>query len=301
MNFSKTFKQAMVAMLSFAIAGGPALAARTTTYLHTDAAGSVVAMTNDAGAVIGRKDYAPFGEQIHATPVAERTSYTGKQHDDIIGLTYFGARWFDPELARFTSVDPVSFVDQHTMSFNRYLYAFDNPYKFLDPDGQFGFLIAAAFILVGLVASDAANAPDMRSVDIPQGDAAKFALSTWAGSAPLTRASAARQQTTVLGENMKDRVIPYAQKTGGDTLKMGSKNKWEAKTPKERWKLNDGQVRQRINRGDEFEYIGKDPARNPAARERFDLTRSELDRLKDRGVNYKTVDPQKVAKTIGQP
>ena len=70
MNFSKTFKQAMVAMLSFAIAGGPALAARTTTYFHTDATGSVVATTNEAGAVLSRKDYAPFGEQLNSPPDA---------------------------------------------------------------------------------------------------------------------------------------------------------------------------------------------------------------------------------------
>ncbi len=73
------------------------------------------------------KDYAPFGEQIDAQPETERTSYTGKQHDDEIGLTYFGARYFDPEIARFVSVDPVGFVEDNPMSFNRYLYVNNNP------------------------------------------------------------------------------------------------------------------------------------------------------------------------------
>jgi RHS repeat-associated protein len=193
MSFRKTFKQAMVAILSFAIAGGPALAARTTTYFHTDRAGSVVAMTNEAGVVLGRKDYAPFGEQIQSEPVAERTSYTGKQHDDVIGLTYFGARWFDPEIGRFTGVDPVSFVDHHAMSFNRYLYAFDNPYKFVDPDGEFGFLIAAAFILVGLVASDDATPKIPGGAAAPEGGAARFAVGTGSGLGPLARGAAMRQ------------------------------------------------------------------------------------------------------------
>jgi hypothetical protein len=35
------------------------------------------------------------------------------------------------------SVDPVGFVDNNTMSFNRYLYVNDNPYKYVDPDGEF--------------------------------------------------------------------------------------------------------------------------------------------------------------------
>jgi len=113
MNFRETFKQAMVAMLLFAIVGGPAFSARTTTYFHTDATGSVVAATDEAGALLWRKDYAPFGEQLDSPPNAERTAYTGKQHDDVVGLTYFGARWFDPEIGRFTGVDPISFGDQH--------------------------------------------------------------------------------------------------------------------------------------------------------------------------------------------
>jgi RHS repeat-associated protein len=185
MNFIKTFKQAMVALLSFAIASGPALAARTTTYFHTDAAGSVVAMTNEAGAVLSRKDYAPFGEQIHSPPDAERTAYTGKQHDDLIGLTYFGARWFDPEIGRFTSVDPVSFVDQHPMSFNRYLYAFDNPYKFVDPDGQLGYLIAAVLIIGGLLASDDATPKIPGGDAAPVGGAARFFAEIALGLSPF--------------------------------------------------------------------------------------------------------------------
>jgi RHS repeat-associated protein len=187
MNLSKAFKQAMVAVLSFAIAGGPALAARTTTYFHTDRAGSVVAATNEAGVVLSRKDYAPFGEQLNSPPGAERTSYTGKQHDDVIGLTHFGARWFDPEIGRFTGVDPVSFVEQRTMSFNRYLYAYDNPYKFVDPDGRLGYLIAVAVVLIGLVASDAANTPIPGEITEPVGGAARFFGEGVLGLSPLLR------------------------------------------------------------------------------------------------------------------
>jgi len=87
--------------------------------------------------VLWRKDYAPFGEQIQTTAVAERTSYTGKPHDDLTGLTYFGGRNFDPELGRFVSVDPIGFVQTNSMSFNRYLYVNNNPYKYVDPDGEF--------------------------------------------------------------------------------------------------------------------------------------------------------------------
>jgi len=125
-------------VLAFALTvGSQAFAARTTTFFHGDGLGSVVAATNESGQVLWRKDYAPFGEQIHDTPVAERTSYTGKPHDDVTGLTYFGGRNFDPELGRFVSIDPVAFTEANAMSFNRYLYVNNNPYKYVDPDGEF--------------------------------------------------------------------------------------------------------------------------------------------------------------------
>ncbi len=135
MSVRNTIMRGFVALLALA-AGGQALAARSTTYLFNDGLGSVVAATSEAGTVLWRKDYAPFGAQIDSTPEKERTSYTGKQHDDDIGLTYFGARYYDPEVARFVSIDPLAFVDDNTMSFNRYMYVNNNPYKYVDPDGK---------------------------------------------------------------------------------------------------------------------------------------------------------------------
>jgi uncharacterized protein RhaS with RHS repeats len=44
------------------------------------------------------------------------------------------ARYYDPVIGRFYSNDPVGFRDVH--SFNRYAYANNNPYKYVDPDGR---------------------------------------------------------------------------------------------------------------------------------------------------------------------
>lgn len=44
------------------------------------------------------------------------------------------ARYYDPVIGRFYSNDPVGFKNIH--NFNRYAYANNNPYKYIDPDGR---------------------------------------------------------------------------------------------------------------------------------------------------------------------
>jgi RHS repeat-associated protein len=108
-----------------------------------------------------------------------------------------------------------------------------------------------------------------------------------------------RKSVTVLGENMTDRVIPYANKTGARYLPFGTTaEKWSMLSPKQKWKLNDGALRKRIKEGDSFEYIGQDAYRDPLVRRKFDLTRSELLRLNERGVKYDTVAPSTIRNVI---
>ncbi|NLA67626.1 MAG: RHS repeat-associated core domain-containing protein [Gammaproteobacteria bacterium] len=45
-------------------------------------------------------------------------------------------RYYDPQIGRFLSVDPVTAYSNPVAGFNRYRYAANNPYKFIDPDGQ---------------------------------------------------------------------------------------------------------------------------------------------------------------------
>jgi uncharacterized protein RhaS with RHS repeats len=53
------------------------------------------------------------------------------------------ARYYDPVIGRFYSNDPVGFTNIHT--FNRYGYANNNPYKYVDPDGQSAKVVKALF------------------------------------------------------------------------------------------------------------------------------------------------------------
>jgi RHS repeat-associated protein len=105
-------------------------------YQHTDALGSPVAVTNAAGQVIDRTQYEPFGATI-SKPAYDGIGYAGHVMDGATGLTYMQQRYYDPQIGRFLSVDPVTADGNTGSNFNRYKYAANNPYRFTDPDGRY--------------------------------------------------------------------------------------------------------------------------------------------------------------------
>lgn len=133
--FAMLARLALVVLL-FASTAQSAFAQRKTTFYHNDALGSVVAASDESGQLLWRKEYAPFGEQLDSTAENEKLAFTGKEHDDLTGLTYFGARYYDPYLGRFIGVDPAGIDPSDPFTFNRYSYGNNNPYRFIDPDGQ---------------------------------------------------------------------------------------------------------------------------------------------------------------------
>jgi RHS repeat-associated protein len=128
----------LLALLSFSLPALPAQAGETVTYYHLDTLGSPVATTDEQGNLKWREEYRPYGSRIKKQTEADPNSrwYTGHPHDEEFGLTYAGARYYDPVVGRFMGVDPVPFQENVVHSFNRYAYAANNPYKYTDPDGE---------------------------------------------------------------------------------------------------------------------------------------------------------------------
>jgi RHS repeat-associated protein len=105
----------------------------STEYLHTDGLGSPIARTNAVG-LVSRTRYEPYGRTAAgATPTI---GFTGHVNDVDTGLTYMQQRYYDPVAGRFLSIDPVTTDANTGGSFNRYAYAENNPYKYVDPDGR---------------------------------------------------------------------------------------------------------------------------------------------------------------------
>jgi len=116
----------------------------TPTYLHNDVLGSPVAGTNTSGGIAFTERYTPFGITLDNDASNDnQAGFTGHIKDADTGLTYMQARYYDPVIGRFYSNDPIGFRGVH--SFNRYAYANNNPYKYVDPDGK---AAAAALALI---------------------------------------------------------------------------------------------------------------------------------------------------------
>ena len=86
------------------------------------------------GTPLAAYDYRAFGEQLTLLPAGDKftENFTGKERDDEIALNYFGARYLDPMLGLWISVDPKRQFD------SPYLYAGNgyNPVNAIDPDGN---------------------------------------------------------------------------------------------------------------------------------------------------------------------
>ena len=110
-------------------------------FYHTDHLGSIRVITDQAGKVVYNADYLAFGSQYTEDgDFEELHGFTGKEYDSDIGLYYFNARWYDPDLGRFISEDPVADPNNP----NLYSYCGNNPVIRVDPSGKiWGILIGA--------------------------------------------------------------------------------------------------------------------------------------------------------------
>ncbi len=104
-------------------------------YQHVDALGSPVAVTDASAAVVQRSVYDPYGELLER-PLSDGVGYAGHVSDSANGLSYMQQRYYDPQVGRFLSVDPIAAHRTPAGSFNRYWYADNNPYRYVDPDGR---------------------------------------------------------------------------------------------------------------------------------------------------------------------
>ena len=105
-------------------------------YYHPDHLGSSSYISNLDGEVVQHIEYVPFGEVFLEEKNAKWNTpylFTSKELDKETGMYYFGARYQDPKLGIFISVDPLA---EKYAGVSSYAYTLNNPIKFIDPDGR---------------------------------------------------------------------------------------------------------------------------------------------------------------------
>ena len=128
----------------------PGTAAATTYRYHLDHLGTPRRVTDSTNHVVGQHNYHAFGPETSgiSEPSPTPLKYTGHERDG--DLDSMHARYYDPDMGRFLSVDPVMSVKRsiaEPQSWNRFTYAVNNPINRLDPDGRIDDVIGPSMML----------------------------------------------------------------------------------------------------------------------------------------------------------
>jgi RHS repeat-associated protein len=115
----------------------------TTYHYHLDHLGTPRLVTDSNGLLIGKHVYYPFGAEMDLTPhesTVELMKFTGHERDivaaDNASVDYMHARYYNGNLGRFLSVDPVLGEQTQPQSWNRYAYVGNSPTSFSDVTGR---------------------------------------------------------------------------------------------------------------------------------------------------------------------
>jgi RHS repeat-associated protein len=128
-------------------------------WTHSDRLGSIVAITNETGALAESMAFDAWGSRRNAngdpTVIAPTASgqldgqaeidnkgFTGQEMLDKLALVHLNGRIYDPLTSRFLSADPLIQDPTHSQSYNRYTYVWNNPTNMTDPTGFAGVCIA---------------------------------------------------------------------------------------------------------------------------------------------------------------
>ena len=130
-------------------------------YLHRDYQGSILAITNNNGAIVEKRHFDAWGNVTKVQDGAGNNlskltffdrGYTGHEHLQSVGLIHMNGRLYDPKMHRFLQPDNYVQDPYNTQNYNRYGYVLNNPLKYTDSSGEaYELAIMAAAVAVSMV------------------------------------------------------------------------------------------------------------------------------------------------------
>ena len=104
---------------------------------HYDGHGSTIALTDHLETVTDTYTYDAWGELLASTgSTPNNYLYTGEQYDPNVGFYYLRARYYNPSLGRFHTMDTHPGIEYEPLTLHKYLYAGASPTLFVDPSGM---------------------------------------------------------------------------------------------------------------------------------------------------------------------
>jgi RHS repeat-associated protein len=117
-------------------------------YVHCGRLQEPLCVTDKAGEVVWKAEYFAFGRAVASIErVRQPWRLPGQYHDEETGLHYAVARYYDPDLGRYLSMDPLRLPGN---SLNYYTYCDGDPLNRVDPTGEISLTLGTVLIAVGV-------------------------------------------------------------------------------------------------------------------------------------------------------
>jgi RHS repeat-associated protein len=111
------------------------LGSRARYWFQTDGLDSIIALTDERGAIVSPLLYDEYGNQLAGSTVLHLFGHTAQPHDPETGLQHFYARYYDPATGVWLTQDPYRGRIDIPVTLHRYGYVGANPMTWVDAWG----------------------------------------------------------------------------------------------------------------------------------------------------------------------